>query len=632
VLRHEQDAEDAFQAAFLVLARKAGSIRQGEAVGGWLYQVAYRLALRARAVCDRRREQLTTLCDAFETPGPAPPQDLLQGSLEEELQRLPEQYRSAVVLCYFEGRTQTEAARLLATTSDAVNSRLKRARTLLRQRLTRRGCTLSSVAVVGALAANAARAALAPPRLTAIVRTALHFARGLVPACGASARAAALAQGALRSMIPPKSKILLALALFITLLTTGALLIPVPVLGDDPTTPVARGAAPKSPPATDKPVPPPVAEKPGPQPDPKAKARRACILLWMSGGPSQIDTFDLKPGQVNGGEFKAIDTAAKGIQISEHLPRLAKLANHLAIIRSLTHSNGDHTGAAHLMRTGHAAGGIDYPALGCVLAKELGGPRDLPRYVSLLPGAFSGGPGYGPGFLRSEYAPLTVGGLFKFGRATDPDEVLQLPPAATFEKLVEGEGEKMRKAVAKAFYLAEEKPEVRDAYGRTPFGQGCLLARRLIERGVPVVEVTLSGWDTHADNFNLVKKLSGTLDAGWAALLKDLHERKRLDTTLIVWMGEFGRTPHINANNGRDHYPRCCAAVLAGCGIKGGQAIGKTSADGVDIEERPVTPPELLATVYQALGIDAAKTHKDGTGQQVPLVEKGTKAVKEALR
>jgi uncharacterized protein (DUF1501 family) len=201
-----------------------------------------------------------------------------------------------------------------------------------------------------------------------------------------------------------------------------------------------------------------------------------------------------------------------------------------------------------------------------------------------------------------------------------------------FEAQAKGRGEKLRKAVAKAFDLNEEKEEVRTAYGPDVFGQGCLLARRLVERGVPVVELSMGGWDSHADNFNIVHKRSAILDSALGTLLKDLHERKRLDKTLIVWMGEFGRTPRINAQMGRDHWPNSFSVILAGAGIKGGQVIGKTDADGVRIVERPVTPPELFATIYQALGIDPAKEYRVNDEQKVPLVDAGTKPVREALR
>src|SRR5262249_36338141 len=189
----------------------------------------------------------------------------------------------------------------------------------------------------------------------------------------------------------------------------------------------------------------------------------------------------------------------------------------------------------------------------------------------------------------------------------------------------------MRTAAAKAFDLDEEKATMRDAYGRNLFGQGCLLARRLVERQVPFIEVTLNGWDTHANNANQVRTLSQTVDVAWAALLKDLKERGLLETTLIVWMGEFGRTPKFGRPDGRDHWPNSFSAVLAGGGIKGGQVIGATAEDGVAIKERPVPVPELLATVCQALGIDHTKQNISNVGRPIRIVAPGTKVVQEAL-
>jgi RNA polymerase sigma factor (sigma-70 family) len=618
VLRHEQDAEDAFQASFLVLARKAGSVRQHDSVGGWLYQVAYRLALRSRALGGRRREQGTLTDDPPERPGRDSSQESLRICLDEELRRLPEPYRTVVVLCYVEGRSQAEAAGMLATTADAVNSRLKRARDLLRHRLARHGMLLSGVALTEALAGGAAQAALPPALVRLTARTALDFATGRVPASGTSAVAAELAKGALHDMLTPKLKLVTALALLMALLTGGLLLTP-PALGD-PAFQAGQKDQAKAEPAT--------------QGDGKAGPRYSVILLWMPGGPSQFETFDLKPGNANGGPFKEIETTARGVKISEHLPRLARQAKHLAILRGMTHGQGDHNLATYLMRTGREFGGDhDYPTLGSALAKELGeGRADLPGYVNLVPWTLLGPQGYGPGFHGAKYAPLEVGAIKPGVRLQKAGEQLRLPPEEAFEALEKGKGKKLREAVAKAFDLGEEKEAVRDAYGWTAFGQGCLLARRLVERGVPVVEVTLPGWDTHADCFPTVERLSGELDRGWGALLQDLHDRKKLDTTLIVWMGEFGRTPRINVRQGRDHFPHCFTVVLAGAKIKGGQAIGKTSDDGINILEGPVTPAELHATIYRAVGVDPTRENRTPGGERVPLVEKGTKAVKEALR
>jgi uncharacterized protein (DUF1501 family) len=196
----------------------------------------------------------------------------------------------------------------------------------------------------------------------------------------------------------------------------------------------------------------------------------------------------------------------------------------------------------------------------------------------------------------------------------------------------------MRSPARAAFDLDDEPAKLRDAYGRNLFGQGCLLARRLVERGVPFVEVFLgrvrgafAGWDTHAKNFDALKSLCGILDPAWGTLMADLKDRGLLDTTLVVWMGEFGRTPRVNGNAGRDHYPNAWSVVLGGGGIKGGQAIGKTGADGGTVEDRPVGVPDLLATVCTALGIDPARQHLSNIGRPIRVVDKAGKPVGEAL-
>ena len=196
----------------------------------------------------------------------------------------------------------------------------------------------------------------------------------------------------------------------------------------------------------------------------------------------------------------------------------------------------------------------------------------------------------------------------------------------------------MRPETARAFDLDEEPATLRDSYGRSLFGQGCLLARRLVERGVPFVEVTLgssadgtSGWDTHYDNFDIVKKLNRILDPAWATLMTDLEARGMLESTTIAWMGEFGRTPKINQLQGRDHYPSAFSAVLAGGGINGGQIIGKTSADGTTVSERPIPPADFLATVCLALGVDPNASNPSNVGRPISIVEKNAKPVREAL-
>jgi Protein of unknown function (DUF1501) len=398
--------------------------------------------------------------------------------------------------------------------------------------------------------------------------------------------------------------------------------------------------------------------------DPQRK--RSCILLWMSGGPSQLDTFDLKPGHANGGPFKPIATSVTGIKVSEHLPQVAKFMDHMALVRSLTSKEGDHGRATFLLRTGYPPQGpIEYPSIGALVSKELGDDgSELPNFVSVAPNRGVNQAAFGSGFLGPRHAPLIVGENRGQGE-NDIDRALRvrdLTPRAEIDtdrtgariellKQVQSDFIEshpdlpglshqhaydravrlMRTTAAKAFDLDKEKAAVRDSYGRNLFGQGCLLARRLVERQVPFVEVALDGWDTHGQNAATVRSLSQTVDAAWAGLMRDLKERGLLDTTLIVWMGEFGRTPKFPRADGRDHWPNSFSAVLAGGGIKGGQVIGDTGSDGEGIKERPVTVPEFLATICQALGIDHQKQNLSNVGRPIRIVAPGTKAIREAL-
>ncbi len=408
--------------------------------------------------------------------------------------------------------------------------------------------------------------------------------------------------------------------------------------------------------------------------------RRSCILLWMNGGPSQMDTFDLKPGHDNGGPFKEIDTKVPGIRISEHLPHVAQHTDRMAIIRSMSTKEADHGRATYQMRTGHVPGGpVHYPTMGSLFSKEMEQPgAELPSFVSIAPYRFFSPAAYGPGFLGPQYAPLVVGenqqSLFPIPGRQQPNyedslkvQDLDLPggvsterSAARIELLGEMQNDfiqkraalssqshrsayqravtLMRSTATRAFNLDEEPRQLRDRYGRNLFGQGCLLARRLIERGVPFVEVSLAtvnnlalGWDTHINNFDSVRQLSGVLDPAWSTLMEDLKERGLLDSTLIVWMGEFGRTPKINGNKGRDHWANSWSTVLAGGGIKGGQVIGKTSADGTTVEERKVEVEDFLGTVALALGIDVQKQNNSNVGRPIRIVEPTAKPIKEVL-
>jgi hypothetical protein len=388
--------------------------------------------------------------------------------------------------------------------------------------------------------------------------------------------------------------------------------------------------------------------------------RRSCILLWMDGGPSQMDTFDLKPGHVNGGPFREIATAVPGIRISEHLPQVARHMDRLALVRSMNSKEGDHRlGAAYVHAGYPQRGPIQYPTLGALVAKEAGTEgADLPAFVSIAPFRVSNSSAHSPGFLGPRFAPLIVGenlgvqnltphagvggehfeARLRLVEQMQREFVADHPSAAAQSHLTayERAARLMRTSAARALDLDQEPSGLRDAYGRNKFGQGCLLARRLVEHGVPFIEVSLggdnsNGWDTHSNNFERVRELSEVLDAGWATLVEDLQKRGLLDSTLLVWMGEFGRTPTINGDQGRDHFPSAWTAVLGGGGIKGGQVIGKTSAGGEAIEQRPVSVPDLLATICLALGIDPKKSNQSNVGRPIPLVDKAGKPLEDLV-
>jgi len=383
--------------------------------------------------------------------------------------------------------------------------------------------------------------------------------------------------------------------------------------------------------------------------------KKSVIMLWLNGGPATIDMWDLKPGHKNGGPFLETETAVPGIKISEHLPNVAKWTKEMAIIRSMASKEGDHNRATHLVRTGYVPqGAIQFPAMGAVISRETGNPdATLPGFVSIAPGRYAST--LGSGFLGPRHAPLAVG---EYAASPDALKVPNLEPIAsvgdhareTRMRLLAGmekdfntrqSGEVvdslqaataravrlMKPEAARAFRLDEEKDKLRDSYGRGLFGQGCLLARRLVERGVPFVEVTLDGWDTHADNFDRVKGLSTTVDLAFSSLLNDLKERGLLESTLVVCMGEFGRTPKINGGKGRDHWPASWATVMAGGGIKGGQVVGTTSADGTVVEERPVKVQDLIATVCKAIGVDHTKQNLSNVDRPIRIADVAAKPI-----
>ncbi|MGI9471082.1 MAG: DUF1501 domain-containing protein [Rubripirellula sp.] len=385
---------------------------------------------------------------------------------------------------------------------------------------------------------------------------------------------------------------------------------------------------------------------------------RHCVLLWMSGGPSQIDTFDMKPGHSNGGSLKEASTNVAGLKFSEHLPQLAQQADQLAVLRGVSTKEGDHERGTVLMRTGHIPGGpVRYPSIGCSLSKSLSHEvAELPNYVSISPGPFARN-SISPGFLGPKFAATSVASM---GGTPADDGFAQLrvdylnlaghiPPerhearlqlwrsmqdqflssrnttnAVAHNTVYESAIRMLGSDAKNAFDLSEESDSVREAYGRGSFGQGCLMARRLIERGVPLVEVTLGqglGWDTHTNNFDRVRQLSEQLDAGWATLMRELKDRGLLERTTILWAGEFGRTPAINQNGGRDHFPQAFSCVMAGAGIAGGQAYGATSEDGTEVIDGKIDQQDLLATLCQSLGVRPSTENIAEGGRPIAIAE-----------
>jgi uncharacterized protein (DUF1501 family) len=383
-----------------------------------------------------------------------------------------------------------------------------------------------------------------------------------------------------------------------------------------------------------------------------ATKHKACILLWMDGGPSHKDTFDLKPGTKDAGEFKPINTDVAGIQISEHFPKLAGLMKHAAILRGMSTSEGAHGRAKYYLHTGYkeGQGGLSYPSLGSLAAAEIGRPdAAMPNYVSI------GARSYGAGFLGARHAPLIVNdparGVENLKPLVNGDHfrarvglLQEMEQAFYRDYKADASADHrttyrraltlMQSKEAKAFDLSLEPATSRSAYGKSRFGDGCLLARRLVEAGVSFVEVSLPQWDTHQDNFDRVKRLSQQVDPAMSALVTDLKQRGLLDSTLVVWMGEFGRTPRINtrgAKPGRDHYPRAWSTVLMGGGIRSGQVVGKTDKEGAAVVERPISALDFLSTVCEVLGINWKKQNNTPIGRPIRIVDKGANPIKELL-
>jgi len=398
---------------------------------------------------------------------------------------------------------------------------------------------------------------------------------------------------------------------------------------------------------------------------PSIARAKAVIQIWMWGGPPHLDTFDPKPEAGNdycGPLGKPIETNVSGIRICELLPSLAKHADKYSIIRSMTHGSFGHETASYIVQTGRQPGGrLVYPCAGAVASLfkgyDAGYKGLIPPYVVLTEpqGRFDEA-----GFLGMRYRPFATGGnpastpftvegvvtpgitaqrqkdrrtllhqLDTLGHAlpADPQIVAATQAENMAYDMILGDG-------AKVFDLSEEKPELRDRYGRNKFGQSCLVARRLVERGIPYVTINYGGWDTHKENFQTMRRQLPELDAGMATLLEDLAARGLLDSTIIWWGGEFGRTPKVQWeapwNGGRNHWGKVFSAVVAGGGFRGGQVVGSSDARGEEVKDRPVYPVDLIGSIYQLMGIDATAKLPNPEGLSMPVMPAIDENVKSA--
>jgi hypothetical protein len=382
------------------------------------------------------------------------------------------------------------------------------------------------------------------------------------------------------------------------------------------------------------------------------KQQKHVLLLWLAGGASQLETWDPKPGRPTGGPFKAIPTAVPGVHISELMPKMAKLMNRVAIVRSLDTRIGDHGQAADMMQRGRRPEvGVAHPDIGAVVAKELGKPGSpVPDYVSFYlatEGRPWGRPA--PGFLGARYAAMSLERSLKPENIDRPQSLSEREHTdrEQLRQLLSDRFNRGRKAaevegynnaysrvrdlmkVDALFDLEKEAPKMRDRYGRTDFGQHALIARRLVEAGVPMVKVGRAWWDSHADNFESHRELVTELDHVMSTLILDLEERGLLQSTLIVTLSEFGRTPGINRDVGRDHFASAWSCSFTGCGIKGGTVHGKTDDNGNTVTDGKVGAGEVAATIYKAVGI-TKKNYRVGP-RPIPLIPEGSKPIQTVL-
>lgn len=362
---------------------------------------------------------------------------------------------------------------------------------------------------------------------------------------------------------------------------------------------------------------------------------KRCVVLWMGGGPSQMETFDPKPGTATGGPTKAIQTAVPGISIAADLPEIAKRMEHLSLLRGLTSPEGDHDRGEHFLHTGYPfVQAFPRPTLGAVVSHE-NPPADFPLFVSI------GARGLGPAYMGPDHAPFAVenpaeavrlitglrrqrGSLRTLEQFNSGFDALHADAALDRRK---ASLRKVERMLTTPFVKALDVENAAEAdklrYGESEFGQRCLLARRLLESGVQFVEIAHGGWDTHDNNFSQVSRLCGEIDRPWGALIDDLRSSGLWDETVLVWMGEFGRTPQINGNTGRDHFPAVTPVVVGGGGLRGGLAVGATDASGLKITEGEAKVPDLLATLMTAIGIDPAHEFRTEFGAVAPATDHG---------
>jgi len=371
-----------------------------------------------------------------------------------------------------------------------------------------------------------------------------------------------------------------------------------------------------------------------------------CILLWMNGGASQIDTFDLKPGRQTGGPFRPIQTNVTGVQICEYMPLMARMMDKVAVIRSMRTHSPDHPDGIYHMHTCYRMNErVPHPEIGAMVARYLGRPEfDLPSFVRMGPCGNAGA-----GYLGPRYEPFSLDREGRLPYFTSPyvngaaeqrrgdllrfmeDGFAREHAAEPFEAHRTAEQAAWRLMRARsAFDVAQSWPAARARYGDTEFGRRCFMALRLVEAGVPFIEVGQDNYDSHADNFVCHKGNIDVLDPAWTALLQDLHDRSLLQDTLVVWMGEVGRTPYINNRAGRDHYIRAWTIVLAGGGIRGGQVYGATDADGREVADNPVSEGDLFATIYTVLGVNPRVRHYVGT-RPIWATPEGSRVVRELI-